>query len=214
MPRSVLRLVVLAPVAVAACGPTPVERDADAVGSIAPQVTAVAPSLAPAAEEIELRVTGEDLDTTISGAPGDTVVVRDLPAGEYALSLVGHLDPWIVWKSGPQRVIVLPGTVSEPVVSPFAFEVSELETTSTLPLTGGASLDLAWTGLAAASEYRVAWAAVADFGTIVADTVVAGSPASVTLGPPGTYFVRVSPVDSAGLSGYPVTLADTVEVQN
>ena len=87
-------------------------------------------------------------------------------------------------------------------------------TSSTLPLTGGAPLDLAWTGLAAAPEYQISWSASADFGTIIRDTVVGETQASVDLGPAGTYFVRVSPLDSVGGVGFPVVLPDSVEVQN
>lgn len=202
----------------AACGPTPVDQGVDDSGAIAPIFTAISgPSLAPPADEVELRLTGageNETDTTIVGLPGDTIVIVDLAPGEYQLAMNGRLDPFIVWKSGPQRVVVLPGTLSEPTISPFAFEVADVATTSTLPLTGGAPLELTWTELLAAAEYRVAWSTTIDFGTILRDTVVAGSPASVDLGPAGTYFVRVLPVDSVGTAGFPVLLPDTVEVQN
>lgn len=201
---------------VVACGPSPLEQASEARGGIAPGFTALTgPSLAPPADEVSLRLTGaHEVDTTVVGAPGDTVVVLDLEPGDYELSMEGRVAPFIVWKSGPQRVVVLPGTLSEPTVSPFAFEVTGLATTSTLPLTGGAPLDLAWTGVLSAPEYRIAWSATMDFGTIIDDTVVAQTQASVDLGAPGTYFVRVLPLDSVGGEGFPVVLSDTVEVQN
>jgi hypothetical protein len=139
----------------AACGPTPVDQTVQERGAIAPSFTAVSgPSLAPPADEVELRLIGSgenDTDTMVVGLPGDTVVIVDLDPGEYQLSIDGRLDPFIVWKSGPQRVIVLPGTLSEPTISPFAFEVTNFATTSTLPLTGGALLELTWTELLAHS---------------------------------------------------------------
>ena len=199
-----------------ACGPTPVERGPDESGGIAPRfTTAPGPSLAPPADGVSLRLVGEHgLDTTVVGVPRDTVVIRDLEPGAYALDMEGQAGPFIVWKSGPQTVVVLPGTLSEPTVSPYAFEVADLATSSTLPLTGGAPLELSWTGLLAAPEYRIAWSTTVDFGTILRDTVVTERQASVDLGSPGTYFVRVAPLDSAGGLGFPVVLPDTVEVQN
>ena len=81
----------------AACGPTPVDQGIDESGAIAPSFTAVSgPSLAPPADEVELRLTGSgenETDTTIIGLPGDSVVIVDLDPGEYQLSMNGRLDP-------------------------------------------------------------------------------------------------------------------------
>ena len=199
--------------AVAACGPSPVEQGANPTGALALQFAPLSgPSLAPPADEIVLELTGLH-DTTIVGLPGDTVQIVDLEPGEYQLKVQGLLDPFIVW-SASRRVVVLPGTLSEPMIEPVPFEVSDFATTSTPPLTGGASLDLTWTGVATAQDYRIAWFSRADFVVLLGDTVVTGTSASVDLGVTGTYYVRVAPRDSTGMLGFPVALPDSVDVTN
>jgi hypothetical protein len=199
--------------AVAACGPSPVDQGANPAGSLSLRFAALSgPSLAPPADEVVLELTGVH-DTTVVGFPGDTVQILDLEVGEYQLKVQGYVDPFIVWTANRQ-VVVLPGTLSEPTIEPIPFEVSDLSTTSTLPLTGGAALDLMWTGVASAPDYRVAWSTAVDFAVIIRDTVVVGTSASIELGAAGTYYVRVSPRDSTGVLGYPAVLPDPVDVTN
>lgn len=199
--------------AIAACGPSPVDQGASPTGSLALRFAALsAPSLAPPADEVVLELTGVH-DTTVVGSPGDTVQILDLEPGEYQLKVQGYVDPFIVWTAS-RRVNVLPGTLSEPTIEPVPFEVSGLSTTSTLPLTGGALLDLTWTGVASAPDYRVAWSTGNDFAVILRDTIIVGTSASIDLGAVGTYYVRVDPRDSTGASGFPVVLPDSVDVAN
>jgi hypothetical protein len=204
---------VMSALALAACGPSPVDQGANPTGALALRFAVLSgPSLAPPADEISLELTGVH-DTTVVGLPGDTVEILDLESGEYQLKVQGLLDPFIVWTSR-QRVVVLPGTLSEPLIEPVPFEVREFTTTSSPPLTGGAPLDLTWTAVPSAPDYRIAWAAGADFALIIRDTIVTGTSASVDLGVNGTYYVRVSPRDSTGVSGFPVALTDSVDVAN
>lgn len=203
----------LSVLAFAACGPSPVDQGANPTGALALRFAALSgPSLAPPADEIILELTGVH-DTTVVGLPGDTVEILDLEPGEYQLKVQGLVDPFIVWTSR-QRVVVLPGTLSEPTIEPVPFEVRDLTTTSALPLTGGAPLDLTWTAVPSAPDYRIAWAAGVDFAVIIRDTIVEATSASIDLGGSGTYYVRVSPRDSTGASGFPVALPDSVDVTN
>jgi hypothetical protein len=221
----VRRVVIAASVVLAAvaCEATPFETaEDDSKASLSIRFAPPSrPSAAPPAELVEVHLTGpadtasteEPVDTTIAGAPGDTILFGDLRPGQYALRLEGFTDVFLVWTSR-QQVIVLPGTLSEPVVEPIPFEVDSVIVTSSLPLVGGAPLELTWSPVASALDYQIAWSTSDDFGVIIRDTVTTATAATIDMGPVGFYYVWVAPRDSTGQIGYPVRYPDSIEVAN
>jgi hypothetical protein len=198
----VRRVVIAASVVLAAvaCEATPFETaEDDSKASLSIRFAPPSrPSAAPPAELVEVHLTGpadtasteEPVDTTIAGAPGDTILFGDLRPGQYALRL------------------------SEPVVEPIPFEVDSVIVTSSLPLVGGAPLELTWSPVASALDYQIAWSTSDDFGVFIRDTVTTDTAVTLDLGPVGFYYVRVAPRDSTGQIGYPVRYPDSIEVAN
>jgi hypothetical protein len=179
------------------------------------------PSAAPAAQLVAVSFTDTvyqgGFDTTLVASPGDTLRFEEIPPGDYQLAMeastavTAPAGTYVVWTSS-QRVILLPGSVGEPVVTPDPFEVSGFSTSSTLPLTVGDPLNLSWTAVPRAADYRVSWR-VGPSGP-VSDTVTTGTSIAVVLGDAGTYTVTIAPRTEGGADGWPVDLATTVEVTN
>jgi hypothetical protein len=179
------------------------------------------PSAAPAAQSVTVAFTDTvyegGFDTTIVASPGDTIRLEEIPPGDYQLAMeasttvAAPAGTWVVWTS-QQRVVLLPGSIGEPVVTPDPFEVSDFATSSTLPLTVGDPLELSWTAVPRAADYRVSWR-LGDSGPVT-DTVTTGTSIAVVLGDAGTYTVTIAPRTEGGADGWPADLADAVVVTN
>lgn len=81
------------------------------------------PSTAPAAQAVTVTlrdtVSAEGFDTTLVAAPGDTIVLEEILAGDYQLAMEATTTvstpagTYVVWTS-QQRVVLLPGSIVEP----------------------------------------------------------------------------------------------------
>lgn len=179
------------------------------------------PATAPPAQSVTVTfrdtVAAEGLDTTLVAAPGDTLRLEEIPPGDYQLAMeatttsTAPAGTYVVWTSR-QRVVLLPGSIGEPVVTPDPFEVSGFATSSTPPLTVGEALDLSWNAVPRAAEYRISWRI--DPSGPVTDTVTTGTSIAVVLGGAGTYTVTIAPRTAGEADGWPVDLSSTVVVTN
>lgn len=118
----------------------------------------------------------------------------------------------MVWFS-ETSVNVSAGAQARASVAQQAFELTQAPTSpSPTTLIQGDAIQVTWGTLNSAASYLVEWSTDATFASGVQSVETSASLASVPLGTPGIYTVRVSPMDASDRRGAPRSVASTFTV--